>query len=405
MTSGVLMSGGDFLHVRGTGSLLFQAAATDTPVDWSSWDGTNNGAVTNLFTVSGTIRGQDIAAVSDTEAILFYKDDNEATNKGRAVVLDVVSDAMEDNNTDIALSIVNPTGLNIVRMTTSRFLCMAEDDATNIIEFSLLSKSGKTLTEEDNTTSGIPADPSTQQFRNSAARLNDTQAVFITRDGTDTNDGRIAVVDITGDTLTVGALVDLNDNVIDYPAICRLTDTSFMCVTQKTVSYCTVSGTTITVQGSINLIAAGTVHDDIMAQRIDDDTAIISYEKSGSYVDVNTFSWNGSSIDRGTPQSDLFGAATPAIFQGTGTSTDLGNRQVMFAARQDNETPRHGASVVCVVDESNNITVGTEVQISGAVIADHTTIDATPDGTLVFFAYQDETTSPVQQVGTRVIKP
>jgi len=362
---------------------------------WNTWDGSNDGANTNLFT-AGNIKGHDIVAVSDNEAILFYKDDNEVTNKGRVVVFDVASKIMSNPNTDIALSILNPVGMNVVRMTDTRFLCLAEDTANALLETSLIGKSGKTLTELDNADTGIPT--YSPLYHNSLARLNDTQGVFIGRNGVDTNDGTLGIIDITGDVITVGTLVDLNDNITDYPAICRLTDTSFMCTTVRKVYYCTVSGTTITVEGSTNIIAAGTAQAETMLERIDDTTALLAYEKT--QVDVNTFSWSGSAVSRGTPELAIFGGTT--IFGATGNSTDLGDRQVMFSGRQDVESPRHGASVVCEVDVSNNITVGTEVQLS-TVEADHNTIDATPSGNYVFYAYQDETTLPIQQVGTRVL--
>lgn len=371
--------------------------------DWANWDGTTDGAVTNLFAVSGTTGSQDIAAVSDTEAVLFW----EGNTTGKCVVLDVSANLTfknEATNTLVETSNKAPIGLNIVRLTTTKYLTLAEDNtvaASSTLNTSLITKSGKTLTETDYADTGVTA--AAQQFRNSLCRLNDTQGVFVGRESTDSNQGRVGIIDITGDEITIGTLVDLNNVIGDYPSVCRLTDSSFMVIDQNQVHYCTVSGTTITLVSSINTVLAGTTFDDTMIGRIDNDTALATYEiNASSIVYANTFSWNGSAIVRGTEVSDIFPGNN--LFQATGTVTELGDRQVMFSGRQDDETPQFGAAVVLSVDESNVITVGTRITTFPSIQADHDVVDATPSGLYVFGCCQDETTTPIQQIGTRIMK-
>ena len=56
--------------------------------DWMSWDGSNDGTISTMFSAGGVI-AIDIVAVSDSEAILFWHD---STGNGKCVVLDVDAD-------------------------------------------------------------------------------------------------------------------------------------------------------------------------------------------------------------------------------------------------------------------------------------------------------------------------
>lgn len=367
--------------------------------DWANWDGSNDGAVTNIATGGGT-GAQDIAAVSDTEALMLW---DASDGNAKVVVLDIDNNVVqpETTNTAINLTYNTPFGMNLVRMTDTKFIALYDDGSAAGCVVALITKSGKTVTETavTNAVTGIAAG----QFRMSLARLSDTHAVAAVRDGTV---GEIFIIDITGDSISTGTTVQIG-NFDDYPSVCRATDTAFWVANTDTaaldsaIRYCTISGTTITVEQRIDIDAASTQYDDKMLARIDDDTCICAYEQvSANTVDVNTFSWNGTSIDRGTEQSDIFGTD---IFQGTGTVTELPDRAAMFSGRQDDDVTQVGAAVVCTVDESNNITVGTEVTIFPGIQADHNVIDATPSGNYVFACCQDETTTPIQQIGTRVL--
>lgn len=188
------------------------APAGELIPDWPSWTGANDGPVKNLFTTNGTIRGQDIVAVSDEEAILFYRDGMDGL-KGKVLVLDVDSSTKTfkdaDTNTPTITSINSPLGLNIVRITETRFVCMAEDDGTGLQDVSLISKNGKALTEEDTVDFGVPVGVN---FRLALCRLNDTQAVGLGRDDTD-NQGVLRIIDITGDTISLGTAVEIGRDV------------------------------------------------------------------------------------------------------------------------------------------------------------------------------------------------
>lgn len=367
--------------------------------DWMGWDGSSDGAITRLFSSGGT-GGQDVVAISDAEAVLFW---NTGAGEGKAVVLDVDNDLTfksETTNTALTLSISDPDGINIITLTDALLVALAEDNVSGLMECSLISKSGKVLAELGNANTGVSAGAN---FRNSLARLNNTQAVFVGRENNDSNHGRVGVVDASGGVLSVGALLDLNDGVGRFLGICRLTDNSFFVVTRQKVHYCTVSGTTVTHVSSLDIDAAGTLYDDTMIGRVDDVTALTAYEDGAiSQVHVNSFTWNGSAIVRGTAQADIFDGNK--IFQGTGTVTAIGNRQVMFSGRQDDETPQFSAAVVCAVDEAGVITVGGRVQTSADVTAANAVIDVSPSGLYVFSAYLDGTTTPVQQIGTRILK-
>ncbi|MAZ00436.1 MAG: hypothetical protein CMH32_07875 [Micavibrio sp.] len=367
--------------------------------DWMSWDGSNDGTISTMFSAGGVI-AIDIVAVSDSEAILFWHD---STGNGKCVVLDVDADLTfkpETTNSAISVSIDEPDGANIIALSDTLFIILAEDNVTGALECSLISKSGKILTEIDNAVIDVTFEAT---LRNGLAFLNNTQAVFIAKESADSDDARIGVIDVSGNDITVGSLVDLNEQISDFPSICGLTANSFMAVTQKKVFYCTVSGVSVTVEASMNISSSGTVYDDVMIARIDEQTVLVSYETaSAGSVDVNSFSWNGASLSRGVAQADIFSGND--IFQGTGTVTALGQRQVMFSGRQNNEAVWFSAAVVCHLDEMGNITVGDVVQTSADVRAPYAIIDATPSRLYVYAAYRDSTNTPLNQIGTRILK-
>jgi hypothetical protein len=381
-----------------------QTASAAAP-NWAEWDGSNDGAFTHLVTGGGT-GAQDIVALSDSEAVLLYQD---ASNNTKAVVVDIDNKTLQPvgTNTEITLTHANATGMNIVRLSDTKFLCLYESTtsgSTGVV--SLLTKSGKTLTETDVETSlGLI----TPNFRCALTELNETKAAAVMRDDGDTTNGQVFVIDITGDNITIGTTVDI-ENCGDYPAICKAkADGSAFWVghtdsaaEDSAVRYFTVSGTAAAEEARIDVDAASTQYDDMMAAYIDDDVCIMSYESAGgSTVNANAFAWNGSSIIRGTEASGIFGSND--IFQGTGTVTELGNRQAMFAGRLQDEGLGGGAVVVSV-DESLVCTASPKVNIFPGIQADHTVIDAPPSGRYVFACCQDETTTPIQQIGTKVLQ-
>jgi hypothetical protein len=299
--------------------------------------------------------------------------------------------------------------MNIVMLSETKFVCFYEDTSSGSVGVVvLLTKSGKTLTETDvETTIGL----NTPNFRNSLTAINETQAVAIMRDDGDSNEAAIFVIDISGDNITIGAKLDTGLDVQDYPSVCKAKadgSAAFAAIPALSgqgggsVVYVSVSGTTLTVEDTIS-ISGTTSYDDMMIGYVADDVALCAYELRGSStVNVNVFSYNGSTLSKGTEATGIFGSND--IFQGTGTVTELGSRSVMFSGRiDDSGSPRNGAQVVVSADESNAITVNDYYVRTADVEADHNVIDASPSKLYVALCYQDETTVPIQQIGTRIL--
>lgn len=373
---------------------------------WGSWDGTNDGAVTNRAT-GGGLQGQDVVMVSDTEAVMVYRDTD---NSGKAVVLDITDKVVQDvtTNTPVTLTEDIPSGINVVKLSDTKFLALYEASTASEGIVVLLTKSGKTLTETDVEVLGL----TTGHFHCALTELSTTTAAGVMRDAGDSNNGKVFVVDITGDTISVGSFVSVG-TTDDYPAICKgqadgsgffvaNTDTPAL---DSAVRYFSVSGTTATQQARIDVDAASTQYDDMMAAYIADGICCVAYEKnSTSNVDANAFYWNGSTLTRGTAVTGIFGSNN--LFTGTGTVTELntGSRQAMFSGRLEDETPKNGGAVVVTVNESLVCSKGSVVDIFPSITADHVTIDVSPSGNYVIGLCQDETTVPVKQLGTRIMQ-
>ena len=375
-----------------------------TIANWGTWNGSNDGAITNIANAGGT-GAQDIAMVSDTEAVMLYQ---AADNSSRAVVLDIVDKVVQpiNTNTEITLTHADATGMNIVMLSPNKFLCLYEDTTDNEGVVVLLTKSGKTLTETDvHVLTGFTE----ANFQCCLTELTASKAAGIMKDRLDGLDGKVFIVDVTGDTISVGTLISIGD-VNDYPAICKgqadgsgffvgITDTGAQ---DSGIYYFSVSGTTATQEARIDVDAASTQYDDMMAAYIADGVCVMSYEsQGGSTVAANAFYWNGSTLSRGTEVTAIFG--TNNLFQGTSTVTELGNRQAMFSGRLEDDSQQGGA-VVVTVDESLICTKGTAVTHFPSIQADHAVIDAAPSGLYVLAACQDETTTPIQQIATRVLQ-
>jgi hypothetical protein len=370
--------------------------------NWAAWDGSNDGAVINICT-DGGLGAQDIAAVSDTEAVIIYEDSNDG-DKWKAEVLDVDTATKtfkpSGTNSIITLSGTINLGQLLQRLSPTKFVAVCSQGTGTRI--SLITKSGKNLIETDSVyLTDIP-----YNFRHGLKNLTDTKAIYHGRNDT-TKFSIIFAIDISLDTITVGPLNVMGtlaeDKVVDYPDITRATENSFWVINQKKIYYCTIDGSlNITIENAITLDASSTLYDDVTATYIEDNKCLVTYERATlSTIKANVFTWNGSSITRGNESADIFGTD---IFQATGSVAELGERKVMIAGRQEDDVNKTGSVAVLSVDESDNITISPKVAIFPLAIIDHTVIDTTPSGKYVFAACQDETTTPIQQIGTRILQ-
>lgn len=383
--------------VSGILSSIIPTSGAAVVYDWLNWNNTNDGAVTNIRT-GGDIGAQDIAAVDDSEAVIVYEDGADS-DAWKCAVLDNDGKVLKDVNTAITITGAGQKlGQLLQRLSDTKFLAVCE--ATNALAISLITKSGKTLTQADSDS----LTDKTYNFRHSLKNLDADNAIYFGKNDANSNTGVMCVINTASDTLTVGARLETGESVLDYPDCTRAASGAFWAVDQRRVRYCTYDGSfNITEQANLSLVAAGTVFDDTMCVYIDDATCLVSYEKvSDSQFYANVFTWDGSSITRHTEVSDIFDGTDG--FQGTGTSAELGNRQGMFSTRLDDIAGDNGGQVVLSVADDNTITVGTRYSASANVIADHNVISATPSGKYVYYAYQDETTTPIKQIGTRVLE-
>ena len=80
------------------------AAAVVAPADWANWDGTNDGAVTNLQTVGA--RGvAGVACISSTKALIAYTKEASDTGDLQCIIATRDGDTITENgNVDVTAS-------------------------------------------------------------------------------------------------------------------------------------------------------------------------------------------------------------------------------------------------------------------------------------------------------------
>lgn len=217
------------------------AAGDAEAVDWSAYDGSNNGAIETL--TGGPFQYLSGAPLSDTTAMMVmghsgsvdsYIGTLDAENKQFSI-----GSAVEE----ISAAVTNYPLPDAVQLSATRWLNVQSDNSPNEIQVTILDSTGAKVGTAV-TTSGFDMETisATSMYKH-LERLSDTQAVFTFRDGS-SNDSYLAIIDIASDTITVGTpVVASTATATANQGVARLSDTSFATVTNGQMVHWTVSGT------------------------------------------------------------------------------------------------------------------------------------------------------------------
>lgn len=388
---------------------FFMVASGSAPggIDWSSWDGSNDGAVTARFpggSIALNTEKAVPAAISDDELVIFYQE-HVGTPAPKAVVIDIDTGdntfKAETTNTILTLQAGNSESGSIVKLTDTRLIVgyLDKGPSPDQYKFHVISKSGKTLADLDDasTTEGTAV-----QENFGLVRLNDTQAVGTYAIGLTDGQVKLRVIDAASDTATLGAV--LNIGVVDFnnfPSVARATDTEFFATDEQQIHFCSVSGTTITNEGTLDILSGGADIIDTAAVRISDTSAIVVYQKAAADNKsfANTFTWSGSAITRGTEKEII--ASDLIAYSGTAPINEIGNSQAFFVGRMtDLSSHTH---VVVLSTDGTDITVEQSRQRSTSVTTLNPAISMAPSGDFAFLTFRIGSGDDLGELGTRVL--
>jgi hypothetical protein len=391
----------------GLGLGLQDQALGEPPADWTNWDNSLSGSVTQYVT-GGNQGASGCAGITSTKALLYTNDGDDGTdpNQGKVAYL-TRSGETGTLGSFVDVTNSNPAWPQVHRLSSTRAVCIAEDGDSNIIKINLIDVSGASPSElDEHTVTGI----TTPNFHYDFSVLTATKGILVMRDTAGTDTVKMVIIEFTSDTISQGTVVD---GTIDSDApnnatcVIALTSTSFMWAYDDNFGYATISGTTITIQDTAQLSFVGTGQYDKSIQRVDDTHAVLFAEyPTDNAIYAVVLTWNG--VDTVSAGSEV--SVIPSVGFGgapSNWSTQIGDGLYILTIDDGGRTPTSAIGVVVTVNTGTYaISADTEIQISGDIEADHNCVTAFPDTgyKYLFWLCQDETNTPVKQIQGRILK-
>lgn len=291
----------DYAEANGWAATVGASAS----VDWSSYDGTNNGSVQTM--TGGPFQYLAAEPINDTTAMMVLSQAGTVdsyigtvdTSAKTYAIGSAVQEISDGTNYDQPL---------LAKLSDTRWLSVQVDNSPNEILVTILDATGAKVGTEV-TTSGFDMETISSSLYPALRRLNDTQAVITYRDGS-SNDSYLAIIDIASDTITVGTqtVADTATSTAGQ-GVARLSDTSFATITHGKMVHWTVSGTTPTKGTATSIInpdgaawGAGADFSEVYA--INSTLVLVAIAEtynpgSGNQHNVHIYlaEWNGSSWD------------------------------------------------------------------------------------------------------------
>lgn len=303
----------------------------------------------------------------------------------------------------MATSMTNPVGWSGIKLSSTRNLITSSNGGNFDLEATLIDTSGANPAELD----FANVSSANHNYSGQIAKVSDTLAVVPTSIVSSGN-FNVYAISTASDTLTFGSAVTLGSAEAggNIQTVINLDGSTLLAFGNVNVFEISVSGTTITDESnSLNIDSGGATTREKWGYRLSDTQVILFYELSTGLW-ANVFTLSGGVLSRGTPvQLD-----TDGISELTGFATEIQAysstvKGVYFLGVSPNST--NGVQgIVVTYDATNGIVVqANDVQIgSASIAADHVNV-IRMGSDYVGMAYQDETTTPIQQIGARIITP
>jgi hypothetical protein len=372
-------------------------------VSWNGWDGTNDGSVTNFFT-GGGYGPANVAGFSDTQALIVT---NEQTVDDLYGLIVTRSGTSLSGGTVTKISEGAETvgqKASVGYITASRCLTAYETNSSANRKVALIDVSGVNPSVLDyavNGNTGASTSPS------SIYRHTDTLAVLISEGGTSGTGHTIQTVDITADTITLGTQTVMTNGATECVG-CALSATTGMILDNTGINHYTISGGAAPTINGANLAMSpdGNNFSDRTVSKISDTRAVVIYRDSDdAKVYAQVVSWDGSSIIRGNVLEVLSTNNIQVQDNEWSCSVDETNG-IVWVTWYDLTGADGVASVLRVRDIGTLELLSSEIVTFGDIQADHPSCASFVGGDDIYAitVCQDETTSPVKQVATKVIQ-
>lgn len=364
--------------------------------DWANWDNSQDSASQYFFS-DGYSSPTAFDFTGDNEFIALTRTRATGSQTNRRVV---TCNSWDDSTLTItqesALELsASSTGTMpyVAKMSDSRILMSCMASGAGFI--ALIGKDGTTLTEEaiDTTLSFYSG---TENAKGSIYRLTDTKAVFVYLDG---SDFKAVIVDITGDTITYGTPLDTGDNESDYCGCAVLSETQIVLGAGSRLTYCTISGDTITEVSSLTH-GAGTGDISLVARNATQLMGVFEGNAGGMYMAL--FELDGTTL------SEVDGVVidgTFALFTGSQDTNlaKLDDNNFMFAGYLNTTTDTTITNIVVKINSDDTLTELVQDKTSRG---DHIQVKGVPNsnGTMALLVTQDGSTSPIDQTNYRFLK-
>lgn len=365
--------------------------------DWPNWDGSNDGSIVNVQT-AGARGAPAVACIDSTKALIAYTEAATQTDDLRVTILTRAAKAMtEQGSVDVTSAQQIQQKPTVCRLSDTRALVgyLNDTGATDRYEVSLIDVSGTTpsvLDTAQETTVTATA------FTGEIVRINDSKAIYDA--GT-----HLMIISISSDTISIGTPLARTGNLDG--TICLFSETSGAYCDNRDVVHFTISGTTITETAlSETRFNSVTTSGDVEIVAVSSTEAVIIFEETaadGSPVDALPVTWNGTNFTLGS-SIELF---NDRVFTMDSRWAWLipGTRSIMVVWQQVDAITNGYVSIVTSSDSHVLSEDVSDVVVFPSIQSDHLTGDFFPDTDALYalVVCQEETTSPVKQIGTKVL--
>ncbi len=371
---------------------------------WNGWDGTNDGDTTNFFPIGG-YGPANVAGFSNTQALIVTNEQTVddlygliVTRSGTSLAGGTVTKISEGSETVGQKASVG-------FMTASRCLVAYETNSSANRKVALVDVSGSNPSVLDYDVNG---NVGSSTAPNLIFRHTDTLAVLLAEGGGSGSGYTIQTVDITADSITMGTQTVLASGGSEGMGVALDSTTGFV-VDNVGITHYTISGGGAPTLNGTRLAMSSTAatYIDRTISKISSTRAVVVYRDStNNKVMAQVITWDGTQIIRGNELVVRSSDTIQVQDNSWSCEVDAANGLVWITWQQLSVDTKGVGSVLRIRANATIELLADEVETFSSIQADHPACSLFPGGNDVFAitVCQDETTSPVKQVATKVIQ-